>query len=173
MAYLRLHDHFPFVVYGQHHDSRVSSVPGSITNSDPVTIYQCVAIDSAGKIIRKGLARQPRLSTVTRKYILRKDSLSYTVTCFTTTIHDFPNRKFSGLKISERPYWEFAQSSKHNVTNEQARQIKALIASGHEAIEFDYPVSRHTVNQVIVKNKKDFRQLVLDNDKTVESILVP
>ncbi len=139
---------------------------------DSVIVYQCHVVDPS---------REPQLAsdtpvsaaphTVTDRIVLRKKDSSFVATLWQTGIRDFPNRKFSGLKVKERPYWYFVFVRSCEVTNEQVRKLAALEQAGREAMEYDYPVTKYTRNQLILKKGKNFSQLVIDKGGLVSGFL--
>lgn len=148
-----------------------NSVLYGMKSGDSVVVYQCHVKDPS---------QEPRIAsdspvtyaphTVTDRFVLRKQDSAFVVSHWQTGIRDFPNRKFSGLKIRERPYWYFMFVRSCDVSAEQIKKLVALEQGGREAMEYDYPVTRYTRNQLILKKGKNFSQLVLDKGGLVSDI---
>ena len=49
--------------------------------------------------------------------------------------------------------------------------MSTLERKGREAIEYDYVVSKNNTNQLIIKLKKDFKQLVIEGDYVLSKLL--
>ena len=136
---------------------------------DSLIIYQCVVVAPSSEN-DYAVSSHPYTSTI-RLVVHRQSDSSYYAKWFTTGIRDFPNRKFSGLKIRERPYWQFKEAGRRPLTYAEVLKLHRLEVSGREAMEYDYPVTKHTRNQVIVKHGKRFRQLVRDDSMRVAALL--
>jgi hypothetical protein len=143
---------------------------------DSILYYQC-HVEDVGMQLQTAagqtLTSNPQKCSITEKMVVVKTSSNYLVRYYNSSLTILPNRKFSGLKIREKSYWNF-RLNKEFVLNEN--QLKILIAierKGREAIEFDYIVSKYTTNQVIVKQKKNFKQLVIEGDYVLSRLLMP
>jgi hypothetical protein len=114
----------------------------------------------AGEIVTGKIERY----SVTLKFVVRKDNGDYLVTEYISRYTKLPNRRFSGLKIRERPYWEFTKERSFLLSGKGLQNLVAMESQGREAIEFDYAVTKYTTNQLIIKHGKNFKQLVLEDD---------
>ncbi len=138
-----------------------------IVTGDSIVYYQCHVEEAtqqlstaSGQTIQ-GTAQK---YTITEKYVLTKTSSGFVVKYYTSSLSVFPNKKFSGLKIRERPYWQFVYVKTYVLTENFLRILLALEKKGREATEFDFGITKYTTNQLILKHRKDFKQLVIDGN---------
>jgi len=138
-----------------------------IVAGDSIVYYQCHVEDAtqqlstaSGQTIQ-GTAQK---YTITEKYVLTKTSSGFLVKYYTSSLSVFPNKKFSGLKIRERPYWQFVHVKTFVLTENFLKILLALEKKGREATEFDFGITKYTTNQLILKHRKDFKQLVIDGN---------
>lgn len=152
-----------------------SSIYHGMKPGDSVTVYQCYVVDpQSGPLQPTDYASTPQVPyTISSKIILRKYADSVVASVYTTHIRDFPNRKFSGLKIRERPYWQFTQEQRFKASQNALTNLARLEMVGREAMEYDYPLTKHTRNQVILKRGKKFRQLVYEDPLRVLPLIRP
>jgi hypothetical protein len=138
-----------------------------LNDKDSAVIYQCHVEDATTMITTASgqtITGTHRKSTITEKFVLKKSGDTYLVEYYTSTLDVFPNKKFSGLKIRERPYWEFARKATYRLDKKQIEYLLALERIGKEAIEYDFGITKYTTNQVIIKRRRNFKQLVIDGD---------
>ena len=133
-----------------------------LNENDSVVVYQCRVIDPERepKIASDYVTPPKVMYSITDKMVIRKDERGYLARVYRTHMRDLPNRKFSGLKIRERPYWMFEFVKSAELSEAAMKLILSVEANGREAIEFDYAISKHTRNQVIFKRGKNFEQLL-------------
>jgi len=163
--------------FSQNHDSLIvssESLLKKITPADSVTYYQCHVEDvGIGLSTASGqtLSTAPKKCSITEKFVISKSTKGYKVRYYVSSLTVFPNRKFSGLKIREKDYWNFSFVKEQPLTYLQLQYLLALEKKGREATEYDYTVSKYTTNQVIVKHKKDFSQLILEGDYRIQKLV--
>jgi hypothetical protein len=114
----------------------------------------------AGEIVTDKIEKY----SVTRKFVVLKQNQDYLVTEYISPYTRLPNRRFSGLKIREQPYWEFTKERSFTLSGKGLQNLIDMESQGREAIEFDYAVTKYTTNQLIIKRGKNFKQLVIEND---------
>jgi hypothetical protein len=165
-----------FALTGQ--ESTSLKDPKSIFNDlrpgDSLTVYQChvdVVRETLTTSSGQTFTAAGKKCTITEKFVIRKNSESYSANYYTTQLTAFPNRKFSGLKIKERPYWQFASQKTIELGDEQMKIFFALEKKGREANEFDYGISKYNTNQVIFKHGSNFKQLVITTDHVISKLL--
>lgn len=157
-----------FNINAQINDSLISTY-NSILNKlhavDSVIYYQCHVEDavqqlstSAGQKITGKLQKY----AITEKYVLKKNQNNFIIDYYTSSYTIFPNRKFSGLKIREKDYWNFKKEKTIILNQKGLKTLLAIEKIGKEAIEYDYAITKYNTNQLIIKKRKDFKQLVID-----------
>ena len=168
---------FLFDVKGQSKDSLISahnSILNKLHEVDSVIYYQCHVEDAVQQLSTTSgqkITGKPQKYAITEKYILKKIQNSFVIDYYTSSFTIFPNRKFSGLKIREKGYWNF-KKEKTIILNQQGLKILLAIEKiGKEAIEYDYAITKHNTNQLIIKKRKDFKQLVIDGNFILSALL--
>jgi len=151
-----------------------SSLFKDLSTGDSVTFYQChveEAIQQLATASGQTLTGKQQKYSITEKYVLIKEENGYKVSYYTSSLNVFPNKKFSGLKIRERPYWGFQKDKTFQLKENDLKVFLAMERKGREAIEYDYAITRYTTNQVIIKKKKDFKQLVIDGNYVISKLI--
>lgn len=153
----------------------VSSMLHGLRNNDSVTYYQChveEAVQQISTASGQTLTGTPQKYSITEKYVVKKIGAAYSVSYYSSSLTIFPNRRFSALKIREKGYWEF-KSEKHFELDETG--LKVLIAlekKGREAMEYDYAITKYTTNQIIIRHRKNFKQLVIEGNYVLSKLIV-
>ncbi|MCB0410608.1 MAG: hypothetical protein KDD29_10345 [Flavobacteriales bacterium] len=109
--------------------------------------------------------------SITEKFVICNNNSNYILRYFKSDLYLFPNRKFSGLKIREKNYWNFSYVSQKKLSESEVKFLSIIQTKGKEAIEYDYAITKYTTNQIIIKNKKNYRQLVMDSTLSISSML--
>lgn len=165
-----------FCVFAQN-DSIVipaNSILKNLNVGDSVTYYQChveEAVQQLSTASGQTLTGKPQRYTITEKFVVKKNADSYSVNYYASSLTIFPNRKFSGLKIREKPYWEFKKERAFVLSDKDLKYLIALEKKGKDAIEYDYAITKYNTNQLIIKTKKDFKQLVIDGNYFLSKLL--
>lgn len=146
----------------------------SLPLNDSATYYQChveQAIQQLSTASGQTITSKPQKFTITEKFVVIKtDSVNYKVRYYTSSLTAFPNRKFSGLKIREKKYWEFKKETEFVLTPTNLKYLVALETKGRETTEYDFAITKYTTNQLIIKTKKAFKQLVFDGDYVLSQL---
>jgi hypothetical protein len=141
---------------------------------DSLVVYQC-HVDTATVSMQTAsgqtLSGSESLSSVTEKFVIKKTNAGYLASYYTSDYSTLPNRRFSGLKIREKEYWHFKYVGQKTLATQEMLGLLTLERSGREAIEYDYIISKHTRNQIIIKKRNDFEQLVIDSNQKLFLIL--
>jgi hypothetical protein len=151
-----------------------SSIFGDLKEGDSLAFYQCHVEDAVQQMTTASgqtLTGKSQKYSITEKYVLIKTEKGYLVNYYTSSLNVFPNKKFSGLKIRERPYWEFKKDKTFPLEDQDLKVFLALEKKGREAVEYDFAITRYTTNQIIIKRKKNFKQLVIDGDYVVSKLI--
>ncbi|MBL7931316.1 MAG: hypothetical protein JNL60_05425 [Bacteroidia bacterium] len=169
---------FFFKGFGQ--SSGSLSIPGSsmlnkLAVGDSIIYYQCHVEEATQQMTTASgqtLTGKAQQYSITEKYVLHKTKQGYHVNYYSSALNVLPNRKFSGLKIRERPYWNFKREKSFDLDEKDLKILLALENKGREAIEYDYVINKYNTNQLIIKQKKDFKQLVIEGDYVVSKLIV-
>lgn len=151
-----------------------TSMLWNLKAGDSLTYYQChveEAVQQMSTVSGQTLTGKPQKYSITEKYVLVKRDGGFEVTYYTSSLNVFPNKKFSGLKIRERAYWAFKKEKTFLLKEEDLKVFLALEKKGREAIEYDFAITRYTTNQLIIRQRKKFRQLVIDGNYVISRLI--
>jgi hypothetical protein len=150
-----------------------NSILKSLKIGDSITYYQChveEAVQQLSTVSGQTLTGKPQKYSITEKYVLKKSAEGYLVNYYSSSFSNFPNRRFSGLKIREKPYWEFKKEKTFTLSKKHIAMLIALENKGREAMEYDYAITKYTTNQLIIKHRKDFKQLVIEGNYVLSKL---
>lgn len=152
-----------------------SSLLYGLKNNDSITYYQChveEAVQQLSTASGQTLTGTPQKYSITEKYVIKKTGSTYSVNYYSSSLTIFPNRRFSGLKIREKAYWEFKAEKRFELDKASLKALVALESKGREAMEYDYPITKYTTNQLIIKQRKSFKQLVIEGNYVLSKLIV-
>lgn len=158
----------------QSHSQNLTGSLAWLSDGDSLVYYQChveQATQQLTTVSGQTITGNPQRYTVTEKFVISRNGSTLSANYFTSSLNLFPNRKFSGLKIREKAYWDFRQVTSFTLSPAQVETLAALEGRGREAIEYDYPVTKYTTNQLIIRQRKRFRQLVIDGNFVLSKLL--
>jgi hypothetical protein len=150
------------------------SILDHLNVGDSVIYYQChveEAVQQMATVSGQTISGKLQKYSITEKFVVKKTAAGMDVTYYTSSLNVFPNRKFSGLKIREKAYWEFKKVGSYLLSERDLKILLALEKRGREAIEYDYAITKYTTNQLIIKRKKNFKQLVIEGDYVLSKLL--
>jgi hypothetical protein len=145
----------------------------NLPDGDSVIVYQCHVENASTTLVTASgqtVTGTQKKSTITEKFVIKRIAGKFFYNYYTSSLSVFPNRKFSGLKIREKPYWDFKKAGDGELSTTGLNVLLAIEKKGHEAIEYDFVISQHTPNQVIMKRKKNFKQLVLETPHLISKL---
>ncbi len=151
-----------------------SSMLKEIKTGDSITYYQCHVEEAIQKLTTASgqtLTGKQQKYTITEKYVITKRANDYNVCYYTSSLNAFPNRKFSGLKIREMKYWSFKPERSFFLTEQDLKVLLALERKGREATEYEFAITKYNTNQLIIKHKKNFKQLVVEGNYVISKLL--
>jgi hypothetical protein len=157
-------------------DSLINQSNCSLKNlkvGDSITYYQCHVEEATQQLSTASgqtLTGKPQKYSITEKYVITKSEEGYSVTYYSSSFTAFPNRRFSGLKIREKAYWAFKNEKTFPLSKKHMAMLIALENKGREAMEYDYPITKYTTNQLIIKHRKDFKQLVIERNYVLSKL---
>ena len=151
-----------------------TSILSEVKLGDSITYYQChveTAVQQLYTASGQTLTGKPQKYSITEKYVLIKGPGGYSVNYYTSSLNVFPNRRFSGLKIREKAYWEFKKERAFNLSSREISALVALESKGREAMEYDYAITKYTTNQLIIRYRKNFKQLVIGDNYVLSKLI--
>lgn len=150
-----------------------TSILKNVKLGDSIVYYQCHVEEAVQQLYTASgqtLTGTPKKYSITEKYVVKKGENNYHVNYYTSSLNIFPNRRFSGLKIREKPYWEFKKEGSFILSSKEVSALIVLENQGREAMEYDYAITKYTTNQLIIKHGKNFKQLVIDGNYVLSKL---
>lgn len=146
---------------------------GKLIAGDSLVYYQCRVVDADIRVNTgtQQIESKKQQITITEKFVIALKNNTYFIRYYTSGLTVFPNRKFSGLKIREKSYWNFTFRNERKLEEKEIQFLAILQNSGKEATEYDFAITKHTTNQVIIKQKKNFEQLLIKEKLSVSEAL--
>jgi hypothetical protein len=151
-----------------------SSILKNLKDGDSLIYYQCHVEEATQQLSTASgqtLTGKAQKYSITEKFVLKKKEQVFSIIYYTSSLAVFPNRKFSGLKIREKPYWNFKKEKEFVLSEKDLKILLALEKKGKEAIEYDYAITKYNTNQLIIRSTKDFKQLVIDGNYILSKLL--
>lgn len=151
-----------------------SSILKNVKAGDSITYYQChveEATQQLSTVSGQTLTGKPQKYSITEKYVITNTGETYHANYYSSSLTIFPNRRFSGLKIREKAYWEFKKEKSFVLTPQEVSGLVALENKGREAMEYDYPITKYTTNQLIIKQGRNFKQLVIGENYVLSKLI--
>lgn len=151
-----------------------NSILKDLKVGDSLTYYQCHVEEATQQLTTASgqtLTGKQQKYTITEKYVVQKNADGYSAKYYAATLAVFPNRKFSALKIREKSYWGFKKEKEFALSDKDLKYLVALEKKGKEAIEYDYAITKYNTNQLIIRNGKNFKQLVIDGSYVLSKLL--
>lgn len=146
---------------------------GKLANGDSLVYYQCRVVDANVQVSTgtQNIEGGKQQITLTEKFVITLKDNVYNLRYFTSGLTTFPNRRFSGLKIRQKAYWNFTFRNERKLEDKEVQFLALLQTSGREAIEYDFAITKHTTNQIIIKQRKDFEQLLIKEKLSISEAL--
>lgn len=146
---------------------------GKLITSDSLTYYQCRVVDADIKVSTEtqNIESKKQQITITEKFVITLKKNTYTIRYYTSGLTTFPNRRFSGLKIREKAYWNFSFRNERNLEDKEVQFLALLQTTGRETIEYDFAITKYTTNQIVIKQKKNFEQLLIKEKLSISEAL--
>lgn len=151
-----------------------SSILSTLNSKDSIVYYQCHVEEATQQLSTASgqtFTSSPQKYSITEKFVIVKDSVGYKARYYISSLTLLPNRKFSGLKIREKPYWNFKKEKEQMLNDKDLKTLVALENKGREATEYDFTISKYTSNQLIITKRKNFKQLVIDGNYVLSKLL--
>ena len=148
------------------HLSKTSAA--SLNSGDSLIYYQCHVDEASQQIVKENgevISGAKKPISVTEKFVLINESGKYRLKYFTSTYSNLPNRKFAYLKLSkEKSYWDFRKVKDVYLNEHDVLMFGAIEHKSHEAIEYDFPVTKYNTNALIIKNKKTMKHVIVEGN---------
>lgn len=137
----------------------------SLKSNDSIIYYQCHVEEATQQLVTASgekISGKAQKYTITEKYSIVNKNNQYHLKYYSSSLVDYPNKKWAYLKLVEKPYWNF-KLEKDSVLNEHdVMIIAALENKTHETTEYDFKINHQNTNQIIIMGGKVMSQLVVE-----------
>lgn len=139
----------------------------NLQNGDSLIYYQC-HVDSASQEITtsKGqkIKTKKKKITLTEKFVIHKADSVYTCKYFTSSITNYPNKKFPYLTLKEVSNWEFEIQKTKILSTEETLLIAALETKTHSIIHYELNINKTCPNEIIIMGKNVGEQFIIEGN---------
>ncbi len=144
-----------------------------LITGDSLSYYQCRVVDADIQVTagNQTIESEKQQITITEKFVITLKKNEYWIRYYTSGLTVFPNRKFSGLKIRQKAYWNFSFRMERKLEEKELDFLATLQTTGKETTEYDFAITKHTTNQIIIKQKKNFEQLLIKDKISISEAL--
>lgn len=166
-----------FIGLAQNSDSLIqssNSLLKKLKSGDSLVYYQCHVESIAQQLTTASgqtLTGNSNNSSITEKLVVIKSGNSYFAKHYSSPLTICPNRRFSGLKVKERAYWEFKLEKEFPLNDNGIKALLAIERIGKEANEYDFVISKYNKNQVIILGETKFKQLGIEGNYVLSKLL--
>lgn len=145
-----------------------------LQNKDSLIYYQCHVDEASQEITtssgQKITAKKKKI-TITEKFVIhRKDSV-YTCKYFTSSITNYPNKKFPYLTLTEVQNWDFELKKHKTLSPEEVLVIAALETKTHSIIHYELNINKTCPNEIIICSKRDKEQFLVEGNYLLSKVL--
>lgn len=136
-------------------------------NGDSLTYYQCHVDSASQEIITSGgqkIKSKKRRITLTEKFVIHKSDSIYTYKYYTSTVTNYPNKKFPYLTLSEVKNWEFEIKKTKSLTVEETFLIAALETKTHCITHYELNINKTCPNELIIIGKNINEQFIIEGN---------
>jgi len=135
-----------------------------LQNNDSLTYYQCHVDEASQEITtstgQKITAKKKRI-TITEKFVIHRKDSTYTCKYFTSSVTNYPNKKFPYLTLTEVQNWDFELKKNKSLSNEEVLVVAALETKTHSIIHYE----------IIICSKKDKEQFLVEGNYLLSKLL--
>lgn len=138
-----------------------------LQSGDSLTYYQCHVDSASQEITTSGgqkIKSKKKKITLTEKFVVRKLDSIYTCKYFTSSITNYPNKKFPYLTLTEVKNWEFEIKKTKPLTIEETLLIAALETKTHSIIHYELNINKTCPNELIIMGKNINEQFIIEGN---------
>lgn len=150
------------------------SLISKLREGDSICYYQChVELANQQLVTASGqsISSSGKNVSVNEKFVIRRTPQAYTIKHYCSGLNLLPNRRFSGLKFREKPYWEFRVAGTKELDSTELMLLEKLEDKGRDATEYDYAVTLQSSNQVIILYGNKVKQFTLPKGLLLSDIM--
>jgi hypothetical protein len=146
----------------------------AIKGYDSLIYYQCHVEEATQMLVTKSgeqISGKPQKYTITEKFVVTYNNGQYRLKYFTSSLSDYPNKKFAYLKLVEKPYWNFKQVKDTVLSEHDVLMFAAIEHKSHDSIEYDFTINKLNTNEIIIMGAKVMSQLVVEGNHLLKKNL--
>ncbi|MBI3519294.1 MAG: hypothetical protein HY062_08045 [Bacteroidetes bacterium] len=138
-----------------------------LQSGDSLTYYQC-HVDSASQEMitysgQKINTKKKRI-TLTEKFVVYKTDTVYSCKYYTSSVTNYPNKKFPYLTLKEAKNWEFELKLQKQLLTKEVQMIAALETKTHAITQYELNVNKTCPNEIIIKGKNSNEQFIIEGN---------
>lgn len=146
----------------------------ALKSGDSLIYYQCHVDEASQEIVtssgQKITSKKKRL-TITEKFVIHKLDSVYNCKYFTSSVTNYPNKKFPYLTLTEVQNWDFELKKNKALSSQEVLVIAALETKTHSIIHYELNINKTCPNEIIICSKKDKEQFMVEGDYLLSKLL--
>ncbi len=146
----------------------------ALKSGDSLVYYQCHVDEASQEIItstgQKITAKKKRL-TITEKFVIHKLDSVYNCKYFTSSVTNYPNKKFPYLTLTEVQNWDFELKKNKGLTSQEVLVVAALETKTHSIVHYELNINKTCPNEIIICSKKDKEQFMVEGNYLLSKLL--
>ncbi len=145
-----------------------------LKSNDSLMFYQCHVVEAKTEITTttgEKITGESKKISITDKFVVYNNNGIYTLKYYTSTLSNFPNRKFTYLKVREKEYWNFKLEKTMPINEHDIQIFAAIEKKAHTANEFELTIDKYNTNGLIIRNKKTMKHMVVEGDHLIKKNL--
>lgn len=142
--------------------------------SDSVVYYQCHVDEAVQQITTASgqvIKNKKTKITITEKFVISKKDSIYTCRYFTSSLTNYPNKKFPYLTLKETETWNFEFKKEKQLTTEELQLLAALESKSHAITHYELNVNITCPNEIIISYHKRNEQLLVEGNYLIYKLL--
>jgi hypothetical protein len=146
----------------------------ALKSGDSLVYYQCHVDEASQEIVtstgQKITAKKKRL-TITEKFVIHKVDSVYNCKYFTSSVTNYPNKKFPYLTLTEVQNWDFELKKNKPLTTQEVLVVAALETKTHSIVHYELNINKTCPNEIIICSKKDKEQFMVEGNYLLSKLL--
>lgn len=135
--------------------------------NDSLVYYQCHVEEAQQTLVTASgekISGKMQKYTITDKFVVYHSKGQYRMKYFSSTLSDFPNKKFAYLKLVEKPYWNFQLVKDTLLAEHDVLIFGAMENKSHDTTEYEFKINKQNTNEIIIMGAKVMRQLLVQGE---------
>lgn len=146
----------------------------ALKSGDSLVYYQCHVDEASQELTtstgQKITSKKKRL-TITEKFVIHKLDSVYNCKYFTSSVTNYPNKKFPYLTLTEVQNWDFELKNNKTLATQEVLVIAALETKTHSIVHYELNINKTCPNEIIICSKKDKEQFMVEGDYLLSKLL--